>query len=88
MPNLPAAKKSMRKDRKRHEKNRAIESGLKTLIKKLNDLISQKKQPEAAAILREVISALDKAAKTGIIKKNTASRKKSRLSKKVTHLGA
>ncbi len=88
MPNLPAAKKSMRKDRKRYEKNRAIESGLKTLIKKLNDLIGQKKQQEAAAILKEVMSALDKAAKTGIIKKNTASRKKSRLSKKVTRLGA
>ena len=86
MPNLPAAKKSIRKDKKRRERNLAVKSELKTLIKSLNSLIEQKKQKEAAAFLQTIMSALDKAAKNGIIKKNTASRKKSRLSTKVAKL--
>lgn len=88
MPNLPAAKKSVRKDRKRQQRNKAVKSRLRTLIKKLNSLIEQKKQKEASDFLREVMSALDKAAKKGLIKKNTASRKKSRLSLRVVKISA
>lgn len=86
MPNLPAAKKSVRKDKKRQARNQAIVSRLKTLIKNLNALIEQQKQQEAATLLRDVMSALDKAAKSGVIKKNTASRKKSRLSAKIAKI--
>ena len=86
MANLPAAKKSIRKDKKRRERNLNITSKIKTLTKKLNDLIGQKKQQEAALLLRDVMSALDKAAKNNIIKKNTASRKKSRLSQRVAKI--
>jgi len=42
-------------------------------------LISQKKTEEAKKLLPQVYKTLDKAAKTGLIKKNTASRKKSRI---------
>lgn len=86
MPNLPAAKKSMRKDKKRREINTAIKSRLKTIVKKFNSLIQQKKQQEAANLLKEAMSAFDKAAKRGVIKKNTASRKKSRLSIKLSKI--
>lgn len=44
-------------------------------------LIAQKKIQEATNLLPKVAKALDKAAKVGVIKKNTASRKKSRLAK-------
>ena len=88
MANLAAAKKSIRADKKKQQRNKAVKSTLKTLIKKLNDLIGQKKQKEASELLREVMSALDKAAKIGVIKKNTASRKKARLSIKIAKISA
>ena len=83
MANLPAAKKSIRADKKKQQRNTIIKTKLKTLVKKLSGLIDQKKQQEAADMLRQVMSALDKAAKRGIIKKGAASRKKARLSRKV-----
>lgn len=86
MANLPAAKKSIRADKKKRERNKTVKSRLKTLVNKLDDLIGQQKQQEAASLLREVMSALDKAAKAGVIKKNTASRKKSRLSIKIAKM--
>ena len=88
MPNLPAARKSLRSDKKKQQRNKAAKSRLKTLVRDLNQLIEQKKQQEAAALLKDVMSALDKAAKNNIIKKNTASRKKSRLSIRVTKISA
>ncbi|MBN1406000.1 MAG: 30S ribosomal protein S20 [Candidatus Omnitrophica bacterium] len=86
MANLPAAKKSIRKDKKRRLHNKAITSRLKTIVKKINILIQQKNQKEAAGLLKEVMSAFDKAAKKKIIKKNTASRIKSRLSIRVSKI--
>lgn len=86
MPNLPAAKKSIRKDKKRRLHNSALKSELKTLIKKLNGLISSNKADEAKKMLSVVMSKLDKAAKKGIIKCYNADRKKSRLSSKIARL--
>lgn len=86
MANLPAAKKSIRADKRKEQRNKAVKSQLKTLIRNLNDLIDQKKQQEAANLLRDVMSALDKAAKTCVIKKNTASRKKARLSIRIAKI--
>jgi small subunit ribosomal protein S20 len=86
MPNIQAAKKSVRKDKKRRLNNLAIASELKTLIKKLNSLISAKKSVEASNMLSLVMSKLDKAAKKGVIKPKNADRKKSRLSSKIAAL--
>ncbi|MFC1807085.1 30S ribosomal protein S20 [Candidatus Omnitrophota bacterium] len=83
MANLSAAKKSIRQDKKRHLSNVRIKSELKTLTKKLEKLISDKKGDEAAKMLSLVMSKLDKAAKKGLIKSHNADRKKSRLSIKV-----
>ena len=55
-------------------------------IKSLKKLIATGKKKEALAMMREVQSALDKAVKGKTLKKNTASRKKSRLSKLVKKL--
>jgi len=46
-------------------------------------LVSQKKQEEAKKLLPQIYKILDKAAKTGLIKKNTAARKKSRIAKAI-----
>ena len=86
MPNLKAAKKSVKQDKKRRLHNAAIISELKTFIKKLNSLIALDKADEAADMLSKLMSKLDKAAKKGLIKRHSADRKKSRLAVKVAKL--
>lgn len=73
MPIIKSAIKKVRKDKVRTVRNSKRESNLKALIKKAR--IS--KSPKT---LQAVFSALDKAAKVGLIHKNKASRLKSRLS--------
>lgn len=81
MPHRRTAVKSLRKDKKRRHRNLKIKRDLKKAIKKLRACLTAKNVPEAKTLLSEVFSKLDKAAKKGIIKKNNASRKKSRLSR-------
>jgi len=88
MPNLSAAKKSMRQDKKRQLHNQTIKSELKTLTKKLEALISANKQEDAKKLLSSLMSKLDKATKKNIVKKNNAARKKSKLSIKIAKLKA
>lgn len=56
---------------------------MRKLIKEANSLLTANKIEEAEKLLPKIYKALDKAAKRGVIKKNTASRKKSRMTKKV-----
>lgn len=56
---------------------------MRALIKQVKELIKEKKKEEALKLLPEIYKAIDKTAKRGIIKKNTASRKKSRLTKSI-----
>lgn len=69
----------MRRNSRRHDHNTGIKSRLKSLEKSYAKLVSTGKKDEAAKALRTVTSALDKAAKKGVIHSSTASRKKSRL---------
>lgn len=81
MPITKSAKKALRQSRRRRLFNLRRERKMKTLVKQLKKLIQEKKKLETQKILPQVYQAIDKAAKRGIIKKNTASRKKSRLTK-------
>lgn len=83
MPQKRSACKEIRKSKKKHAKNIAVTSEIKTLIKSYNDLLSQKKFSEAKTFLASLSSKLQKAAKKGIIRKITVSRKISRLAKKL-----
>lgn len=76
-----SAKKSIRQTKKRKSKNLVYKNKIKNLIKEVRLLISQKKTNEAKELLPAIYEALDKSAKVGVIKKNTASRKKSRMAK-------
>lgn len=60
-------------------KNRA----LKEAVKEVDGLVTAAKNDDAAKALPKAYKAIDKAAKAGVIKKNTAARKKSRLAKSV-----
>lgn len=80
---IKAAKKSIRSDAKKRVFNLKVKRAMKASVKKVKDLVVQKKAKEAQAVLPEAYKKIDKAMKKGIIKKNTASRKKSRLSKSI-----
>ena len=81
MPILHASYKSVKADKKKSLRNQIIKSNLKTETKKFITLVSSKKADEAKTHLTALISLLDKAGSKGVIHKNTASRKKSRLMK-------
>lgn len=83
LPILKSAFKRIRQDKKRRLRNSQVESELKSLSKKLQSALSAKKSDEAKALGAKLISKLDKARSKGIIHKNTASRKKSRILSKL-----
>lgn len=86
MPIKRASFKDLRKSNRRHSRNISIRSELHSYSKKVDSLIAAKKADEASAALKIFISKLDKAASKGIIHKNAASRKASRLMKRVSGL--
>lgn len=81
MPNIKAAKKSVRADARKREFNDRKRRLMRENIKAFRKLVDEKKFDEAQALLATVYKMIDKAAKGGILKKNTASRKKSVLSR-------
>jgi len=86
MPIKKSAFKALRQDKKRAEYNKKIKSDLTALIRKVNKAIEKKDRAKAQDWLKQVIKKIDKAAQKKVIKKNTAARKKSRLSKAVRNL--
>lgn len=84
MPRRKTSLKRRRQDKKRRLHNLRIKQQLKKTIKKFVGALSAKNIDEAKKVLLgEVFSQLDKAAKKRIIHPNTASRKKSRLMKRL-----
>jgi small subunit ribosomal protein S20 len=73
-----SAEKRHRKSEERRLRNKSAKSAVRTSVKKFTAL-AQKKDPGAEAALREMIKKIDTAAGKGIIKKNAAARKKSRM---------
>lgn len=89
MPNIKSVKKDVIKSRKNHERNISAKSAMKTFAKKARTAIET--HAEAGVTIEAVrlaCKAIDKTAERGIIHKNQASRRKSRLMKrayKATH---
>ena len=80
MPIKKSAKKALKQSQKRRIRNLIYKEKIKKTLKEIKNLVFQKKIEEAKKILPQAYKILDKAAKTGVIKKNTAARKKSRIS--------
>jgi small subunit ribosomal protein S20 len=80
----PSAIKRHRQSLKKRAINKEVRSRLRTLIKKARQAIEKKDAEQISSGLREVSSALGKAVNKGIVKKNTASRWLSRLSRSAT----
>ena len=84
MPITSSAKKAVRNAKKKHVFNLRKAGAMKSVIKDIQKLIGEKKVAEAKALLPKAYKAIDKAEKMGgIIKKNNASRKKSRLAQAI-----
>lgn len=81
MPITKSAKKALRQSLKRRKGNLVYKKKMKELTKKVLSLAAEKKTEEAKKILPQLYKILDKSTKVGIIKKNTASRRKSRITK-------
>lgn len=86
MPIKKASFKSVRQSKKRTARNLKIKSSLKKNIKVSRGLMDEKKVDEAKKAVLQSIKEIDKAISKGIIKKNTGSRKKSRLMKRLNAL--
>lgn len=81
MPITKSTKKALRQSLKRKARNVIYKRKIKNLLKEVKKLIFQKKIEEAKKLLPQVYKILDKSAKVDVIKKNTAARKKSRITK-------
>lgn len=81
MPITTSAKKALRGSLVKKARNDRNKKAVKESVKSIEKLVKEKKKDEAKKLLPVAYSAIDKAAKRGVFKKNTASRKKSRLSK-------
>ena len=79
MPVIESAKKSLRQNKKRKKENKEFKKRMKESIKEIRDLVEEENLEEAEKKLSTTYKAIDKAAKNGVIKDNTAARKKSRL---------
>ncbi|MFA5687795.1 MAG: 30S ribosomal protein S20 [Kiritimatiellales bacterium] len=78
MPNIKSAKKRMRSSEKRREGNLAVKTKVKTSRRKSREALAAGSAETAAAAVSSYASTLDKAVKRGVIKKNTAIRRKRR----------
>ena len=78
-----SAKKAIHQNKRRRARNLVYIEKMKSLIKEAKAFIVQKKNEQAKELLPKVYQILDKAAKVGIIKKNNASRRKSRITKMI-----
>ena len=87
MANTPQAKKRIRRNANRATINHSRISRIRTFIKEVESAIAAGKKKEAAEALKQVQPEMARGVARGVIHKNTAARKFSRLSKRLAALG-
>ena len=85
MPNIKSSERSAKTDAKRRARNSAVKSAVKTASRKVRE---KDKTEEAAGLLKKAVSLIDKAVSKGVLHKNAAARRKSRLTKRVNKASA
>ena len=86
MPNIKSAKKRVLTSKRQSEENVLVNSRMKNSMKKLEKLIKAGKKEECEKELVVTLKNIDKALNAGLIKDNTAARRKSRLTKSVNNM--
>jgi len=87
LPNTKSAIKMMRVAERRRVRNKAVRSSVRTYVKKAEQAIGQGAEVTAEAV-KAAVRALDKAATKGVIHRNNAARRKSRLMRKASRAAA
>jgi small subunit ribosomal protein S20 len=88
MANTTSAKKATRKIARRTDVNKARRSRMRSFIRKVEEAIASGDKTAAEAALKAVQPELQRAATKGVVHRNTASRKVSRLASRVNAIGA
>ena len=86
MANTKSAKKAVKVNERRRLRNQAMRSAVKTSFRKANEAVGDTKEKETvnlSSLSRSAASLIDKAVGAGVVHRNTAARKKSRLARKV-----
>ena len=87
MPQIKSNIKTMKVDAARHAKNAQVKSSVKTAIRRTVEAISAGDAENVKTAFEHASSVIDSAASKGVLHKNNAARKKSRLAAKVNPLG-
>ncbi|GAW93461.1 30S ribosomal protein S20 [Calderihabitans maritimus] len=83
MPNIKSAKKRVKLIRIRTQRNKAVKSMVKTAIRRFHEALAEGNEEKIQETFRRAIKLVDKAAAKGVIHKNNAARKKSKLYRKL-----
>lgn len=86
MANIKSQIKRIRTNEKRRQRNQAVKSELKTLIRKAREAVEAGDKEQAVEALKVASRKLDKAVSKGVIHKNQAANRKSKLAKRVASL--
>jgi small subunit ribosomal protein S20 len=88
MANIKSAMKRIRQNEKRRERNAGVRSTVRTAVKGARAAIDGGQADQAREALQRTIQVLDKAVTKGVIHKNTAARRKSRLARQLNALAS
>lgn len=86
MPNIKSAKKRLGISVRQNLRNTAAKSAIKTSVKRFESALANGEKEQAQTAFKSTVKTLDKAVSKGLLHKNTAARKKSRLSKNLNDL--
>ncbi len=87
MANIKSQIKRNRQNEKKRVRNRVFRGKARTLVARARNLVDTGDQAKTVEAVRQAVSALDKAAEKGVIHRNNAARRKSRLMKRLAQLG-
>ena len=86
MANIKSQIKRNKQNEKRHERNKAVKTGLKTAVRKFREAADAGDKDAAITLGRDAAKKLDKAASKGVIHKNQAANRKSAIAKRAASL--
>lgn len=86
MANIKSQIKRNKQNEKRHERNKAVKTGLKTAVRKFREAAESGDADQAKTLAADAAKKLDKAASKGVIHKNQAANRKSAIAKKAASL--
>lgn len=86
LPNIKSSERSVKTDAERRARNFAVKSTIRTISRKVVESVAAGNSDEAQALLVKASRTIDKAAAKGVVHKNSAARRKSRLTRKLNAL--